>query len=97
MLVMPTYYGPTNIPPIEAFVLGCPVATSNIYAMPEQLGNAALLFNPNSVQEIASTIERLWTDEKLRHELIKRGKMWTKNWGQRQFNQRLWEIVRANI
>lgn len=97
MLVMPTYCGPTNIPPLEAFVLGCPVAASNVYAVPEQLGNAALLFNPDLVDEIASAIEKIWTDEKLRRRLITRGKMWTKNWGQKQFDQGFWEIIKVNL
>lgn len=97
MLVMPTFFGPTNIPPIEAFALNCPVATSNIYAASDQLGDAALLFNPKSVRSIASAIEKIWLDKKLREELIKRGKIWTNKWGQKQFNNRLWEIVEENI
>lgn len=36
-MVMPTYFGPTNIPPLEANALGCPVAVSKVYGMPEQL------------------------------------------------------------
>ena len=38
-MVMPTYFGPTNLPPLEAMALGCPVAVSNNYAMPEQIGS----------------------------------------------------------
>jgi hypothetical protein len=40
--------------PLEAFEIGCPVAISGIYAMPEQAGDAALLFNPESVDEMLS-------------------------------------------
>jgi glycosyltransferase involved in cell wall biosynthesis len=72
-LVMPTFFGPTNIPPLEAFFLGVPVACSNIYAMPEQVGDAALLFDPRSVGDIAEKVDRLWTDAHLRNELVKRG------------------------
>jgi glycosyltransferase involved in cell wall biosynthesis len=57
-MIMPTFFGPTNIPPLEGFALGCPVAVSNIYGMPEQVKDAALLFNPNSVAEIAASISR---------------------------------------
>jgi glycosyltransferase involved in cell wall biosynthesis len=35
-LVMPTFFGPTNIPPLEAIALGCPVAVSDIYGMRDQ-------------------------------------------------------------
>lgn len=92
-LVMPTYYGPTNIPPLEAFVAGCPVAISDIYGMPEQLGDAALFFRPDSVDEIAECIRRLWTDDRLCAELAEKGKMRASRWGQDQFNAKVQEIV----
>jgi len=92
-LIMPTYYGPTNIPPLEAFVAGCPVAISGIYGMTEQVGDAALLFNPDSVEEISDCIRRLWIDDKLCAELAERGKRRALNWDQKQFNERLREIV----
>ena len=47
-LVMPTFFGPTNIPILEAWGLGCPVITSDIRALREQAGDAALLADPNS-------------------------------------------------
>jgi glycosyltransferase involved in cell wall biosynthesis len=92
-LIMPTFFGPTNIPPLEAFACGCPVAVSNIYGMPEQVGDAGLLFNPNSDTEIANTIYKLWTDENIIQDLIEKGYQKSKNWGQKQFNKRLLEII----
>jgi glycosyltransferase involved in cell wall biosynthesis len=92
-LIMPTYYGPTNIPPLEAFVAGCPVAASGVYAMPEQVGDAALLFDPGSVEQMAESIRRLWTDDELCARLVERGKRRAASWGQPQFNARLQEIV----
>lgn len=88
-LVMPTFFGPTNIPQLEAFVLGCPVATSNIYGIPEQVGDAALLFNPESIEEIAECIEKLWTDDLLCKELIKKGKERSALWGRTQYAETL--------
>lgn len=88
-LVMPTLFGPTNIPQLEAFELGCPVATSRIYAIPEQVGDAALLFDPESVEEIADAMEQLWTDDELCRQLIERGKNRSSLWGQEQFSERL--------
>ncbi len=92
-LIMPTFFGPTNIPPLEAFACGCPVAVSNIYGIPEQVGDAGLLFNPNSDTEIANTIYKLWTDENIIQDLIDKGYQKSKNWGQKQFNKRLLEII----
>jgi glycosyltransferase involved in cell wall biosynthesis len=92
-MVMPTFYGPTNIPPLEAFVAGCPAAVSAIYAMPEQVGDAALLFNPESTREIADCIARLWSDDNLCEELARKGRTRAAAWGQPQFNERFREIL----
>ena len=72
-MIMPTFLGPTNIPPIEAMSLGCPVAVSNIYGMPEQLGDAALYFNPNDILSMATVIEDYWIDDELCEKMKKRG------------------------
>jgi glycosyltransferase involved in cell wall biosynthesis len=94
-LVMPTYFGPTNIPQLEAFALGCPVATSRIYGIPEQVGDAALLFDPSSVDEIYDCIRRLWTDDALCAELARRGRVHATSWGPQQFRSRFREIIEA--
>lgn len=73
-LIMPTFFGPTNIPVLEAWAVGCPVLTSDIRGIREQMGDAALLVNPSSVEEIKSGIYRLWTQDDLRQKLILRGK-----------------------
>lgn len=92
-LVMPTYYGPTNVPPLEAFTAGCPVAISGIYAMPEQAGGAALHFDPDRPADIADCIRRLWTDDDLCRDLAAKGRARIAGWGQEQFNQRLRQIL----
>jgi len=84
-LVFPSFFGPTNIPPLEAFAMGCPVACSNVYGMPEQLGDAALMFSPNSVDEIATAIERVWTDDQLCARLAEKGRARSAAWGRTQF------------
>ena len=92
-MMMPTFFGPTNIPPLEAFACGCPTAVSNIYGMPEQVGEAAILFNPLSVDEIANAMERLWIDDDLCSNLISKGYEKTKTWSQKQFAERLYDIL----
>ena len=94
-LVMPTFFGPTNIPPLEAFALGCPVATSRIYGIPEQVGDAALLFDPLSVDEMAATLERLWSDDDVCSTLADRGRARAATWGPEQFAERLAGILAA--
>lgn len=92
-LVMPSYFGPTNIPPLEAMALGCPVAVSNKYAMPEQVGDAGLLFNPDSPEEIAECIKKMWCNEKLRQEMISRGYKRAEKWTEREFGRKLQRII----
>lgn len=92
-LVMPTFFGPTNIPPLEAMATGCPVLISEIYAMPEQCGDAALYFNPNSVEEMRDRMVRLWTDDRLYEQLSTCGLKRTEAWGQPQFEQRLADVL----
>ena len=94
-LIMPTYFGPTNIPPLEAFASGCPVAISKIYGMPEQVGDAALLFDPSSDTEIADVMCRLWTDDELCHKLSLLGRQRSELWNQHHFNVQFHAIVKA--
>jgi len=92
-MIMPTFFGPTNIPPLEAMVVGCPMAVSRIYAMPEQCGDAALYFDPVSVEEIAHCMSQLWTDDDLCIELSKRGRKRAALFSQEAFNRQLLEVV----
>lgn len=73
-LVMPTYFGPTNIPPLEAFAIGTPVIYSDLDGLRDQVGDAALLCdlrNPNSLAEL---LKCLLNSNKLRMDLIEKGK-----------------------
>lgn len=73
-LTMPTFFGPTNIPIMEAFALGVPVLTSDIRGVREQVGDAALTVDPRSVDSIAAGLRRLWEDRELAAELVRRGR-----------------------
>jgi len=74
-LVMPTFFGPTNIPPLEAWHFGRPVITSDIKGLREQSGDASLLVDPRSPQALAAAMKRIWQDAALCAELVERGKM----------------------
>jgi glycosyltransferase involved in cell wall biosynthesis len=73
-LVMPTFFGPTNIPPLEAWYYGRPVITSDIPGIREQIGDAGLLVNPRSAPDLAQAMLRLWKDETLAAQLAERGR-----------------------
>ena len=92
-LVMPTFFGPTNIPVLEAWKLNCPVITSDIRGIREQSGDAALLVAPDSVEAIAQGIHRMWTDEDLRQRLIENGRARLQKFTSQDFRLRLMKIV----
>ena len=74
-VVIPTQFEAASFPLWEAFQAGAPTACSNVTSLPEQAGDAALIFDPNQPKEISEAILTLWNDEDLRQTLIKRGKM----------------------
>lgn len=96
-LIMPTYFGPTNIPPIEGMYMGCPVAVSNIYGMPEQVGDAGLKFNPNNIDEMADVLLKLWNDDILCKNLREKGFIQVQKYTQEEFNKKLIKIIEKNI
>jgi glycosyltransferase involved in cell wall biosynthesis len=58
----------------EAWQEGAPVACAHVTSLPEQAGDAALLFDPLSITDIAHALARMATDSALREDLRRRGK-----------------------
>ena len=92
-LVMPTFFGPTNIPPVEAFNYGCPVLISDIFASREQCGNAALYFNPNEYKWIAEKIKIIWQDELLFAKMRRRSHAMSKKYNFNNYSKKLFKII----
>jgi glycosyltransferase involved in cell wall biosynthesis len=72
--VFPSRYEGFGLPPLEAMACGTPVVTSNVSSLPEVVGDAAILVNPENVFDIARGIKEALLDEALRAELIQRGR-----------------------
>ena len=72
-LVLPTLFEADSCPIHEAWSEGLPVASSNHSALPDQIGDAGLLFEAKDVSAIADAIQKMATDVDLRRELIERG------------------------
>ena len=73
IFVFPSLYEGFGLPPLEAMVHGTPVVTSNVSSLPEVVGNAAVLVNPENVFEIMRALHRVLTDQGLRDRMKERG------------------------
>jgi len=73
MLAFPSLSEGFGLPVLEAMAADVPVACSNATALPEVAGNAAIYFDPRSVEDMAATLQRLADDEALRRKLILAG------------------------
>jgi glycosyltransferase involved in cell wall biosynthesis len=72
-LAYPSLYEGFGLPVLEAMACGTPVLTSNVSALPEVAGDAALLVDPGEVDSIADGLERLLRDTDLREQLSRAG------------------------
>lgn len=93
--IMPTYFGPTNIPPLEAMTLGCPMAVSDVYGMREECGEAALYFKPDDIGGMADVIRRLWTDDVLCAGLVEKGLLRSKLFSIEVFNKNIMRMLKG--
>jgi glycosyltransferase involved in cell wall biosynthesis len=73
VFIFPSLYEGFGLPPLEAMAHGTPVLTSNTSSIPEVVGNAAVMVNPDNVFEIMRAMERVLLDHALREKLRLRG------------------------
>ena len=71
--VFPSLYEGFGLPPLEAMAHATPVVTSNTSSIPEVVGNAAVMVNPENVFEIMRALHRVLIDQPLRDKLKARG------------------------
>lgn len=69
-VVMPTYFGPTNLPPLEAFQFGVPLIYSNLSHLTEQVRGAALLVDLHDAKSLAHNLNLLLNEPEVSKELI---------------------------
>lgn len=79
-LTFVSLHGPDNLPPLEAFALGCPVIASNVPGSEEQLGEAALLIDSKDPKQIALAIKSLIDTPDLRKSLVQKGFLRASQW-----------------
>jgi glycosyltransferase involved in cell wall biosynthesis len=73
VMVFPSMFEGFGIPLVEAMSSGCPVACSNAASIPEVVGDAAAMFDPRSIEEMAEVVWRIWESDVVRSGLIEKG------------------------
>jgi glycosyltransferase involved in cell wall biosynthesis len=73
VFVYPSFFEGFGLPPLEAMACGVPVICSGITSLPEVVGDAALMVDPSSLDDIAAAMLRVLSDPGLRSALIHKG------------------------
>ncbi len=92
-----SYFEGFGVPILEGFASEVPVLTSNVSAMPEIAGEAALLVDPFSLDSISEGIEKITENEKLRSALIKKGTERIKAFDWDLNAERMWETIQKTL
>jgi glycosyltransferase involved in cell wall biosynthesis len=82
-----------GLPILEGMASGVPVLTSNTTAMPEVAGEAALLVDPYSLDQLKSGLERIVSDEVLREELVEKGRGQATKYEWKRSAAEFWGII----
>jgi glycosyltransferase involved in cell wall biosynthesis len=83
LLAYPSLYEGFGLPALEGLAAGIPVVTSNISSLPEVAGDAAALVDPSSVEQLATAIDAVLSDDKYRE--------WLRHAGKEQARKFSWE------
>jgi glycosyltransferase involved in cell wall biosynthesis len=94
-LLFPSLYEGFGLPPLEAMACGTPVLTSNVCALPEIVGDAALQADPMSIDQIADGIRRLADDSTLRCALRGKGLLRSAHYTWEKTASRIAKILQA--
>jgi glycosyltransferase involved in cell wall biosynthesis len=88
-----SFLGPLNLPPLEAFALGCPVIAADMPGAKEQFEEAAILVNPADELQIARALQAVFSDNAKRQVLIHRGKIRADQFTGRDFAKGLLDLL----
>ena len=91
-LVMPTYLGPTNVPPLEAFAYETPVCYSDMPFFREQVGESVFFMDLRDPSSLVKNILTIQNDKQIVEEKKEKGLQVLKNWNEEDFYKKLVNI-----
>jgi glycosyltransferase involved in cell wall biosynthesis len=92
--VFPSLYEGFGLPPLEAMASGTPVITSSMSSLPEVVGDAAMLVNPENVFDIAKGIKEVLLNPERRKQLIEAGRLHAAKYSWQSTAQQVLEVYR---
>lgn len=96
LYVQPSLKEGFGIPPVEAMVFGVPVVVSDIPCFREMCAEAALYFNPGSIEDMTGKMTRILSGEILRSELIRKGYENIKRFSWKRMAEETLAVYRGN-
>ncbi len=94
-LVHPSKMEGFGLTGIEAMSAGLPVISSNASCLPEVYGNAAIYFDPNSVDDLVNALEKIISSSQLRQDLSKKGYAQSKKYSWKRLTQETISIYKS--
>ncbi len=93
VFVYPSFYEGFGMPPLEAMACGTPVITSNNSSLPEVVGDAGIMIEADDIKALASSIQKVLTNEKLAKEMSKKGLAQAKKFSWEKSAEKLHRII----
>lgn len=97
LFAFPTLYEGFGLPVLEAMKCETPVVSSNVASIPEVAGDAAILVDPMSEDEIASAIEKVLSSKQLQKSMIEKGVTQAAKFTWTEFGSRMVDIYRSCV
>ena len=92
VFVYPSLYEGFGLPPLEAMACGCPVITSNISSLPEVVGDAGIMIDPNDVNNLTEAMYEILSNEELKENYRKKSLERAKMFSWRKTAEETWKI-----
>ncbi len=97
MLVVPSLMEGFGLPLLEAMSLSCPVVCSDTPALKEIGGDAVIFFNPKDPKDIVRAVERVFKNQKIREDLIKKGRARSKQFTWEECVDKTLEVYESSV